>query len=215
MHQPQNEGGELGLKFGGMLPYMVAAGSKIPSAIIGALTGAAGSEAGKHIAEGTPYEGTAEIAGGVVGPYAATKTAELGLKGLGKIVGGITSGAGENVPQQAFQAGVAGGKPWETFTQNMRKQVPREEIVNQANGAIDNLIRSKNANYEEGVAKLDQTPHFVGFSGAEKGLADTADIGNIRGVVTNQGAQSARDEITSLVNKWKGMSQPSGNTGRR
>ena len=170
-----------------------------------ALASSAGSEAAKSLAEGTPYQGIAGAAGGLFGPVATTQAAQSGAKLMGKILGGITTGAGENVPAQAYKAGVAGGDEYKTFIDNMRKNVPPSQIVSDANGAIDNLIRSKNADYEAGVAALSKNPHVIGFDGADKALSQVADIGRVHGITTNESAVGVYDKVKNLVDRWRGM----------
>jgi hypothetical protein len=205
-----NWGGRLGESGGELAAYGFPTSpiTSIPSAVglgVKSLLGAGGGMAAKSVAEGTPYEVPAEIAGTVLAPGAAAKTTEAALKGTGRIVGGVLSGAGQNVPAQAFKAGAAGGAEWDTFVKNMRTRLPPEQIVDEANRAVGNLFRSRSANYEAGVQKLENNPHFVGFSGADKGLQETADVGRIRGITTNPGAAAVHDEISNLVDQWKSM----------
>lgn len=209
---PVTTGGRLGEKAGEFAAFM---GPMEPVTSIPAAAGlaakstlaAGGGMLGKNIAEGTPYEIPAEIAGTMVAPGSAAWATEKALKGTGRIIGGVATGAGQEVPRQAFEAGAAGGKEWDTFVKNMRTQIPPETIAEEGNRAIGNLFRSRSANYEAGVKQLEKTPHYVGFDGADKGLAEVADIGKIRGIVTRPELEDVRNDLTSVVNQWKGMAQ--------
>lgn len=200
-----NMGGAIGSGAGEMAAYNPIGALNPSSAIGSALASSTFGEAAKTATKGTPYEKPAEILANVLGPGIAAKTAAGATQLGGKIVGGMVSGAGENVLSQGYKAGVAGGDNLDAFITNMRKQVPQTEIVNQALGAVNNLARSRGADYEAGVAQLAQTPHHVGFGGADQALRDVSDIGTINGIVTNEPAARLRLELHNLVDNWRGM----------
>ena len=73
---------------------------------------------------------------------------------------GMTTGAGPTAIRTAASAGVAGGDLGTKFRAAMRGQMPMEEVVNSAKGAVDNLYQRRSDTYKKGMAEA--------FSGVPK-----------------------------------------------
>jgi hypothetical protein len=203
-----NTGGQIGSRAGQMLAYdPIGALNPVRSAIA-ALTSGAGAETGSQLAAGTPYQGAAELIGGMASPYAATKATELGAKATGQIVGGMASGAGKNTLRDAFNFGVEGGDKAAVFRGNMRGEIPPEAMASEAQGAVNNLYRARGANYQAAADNvLNKSQAVVGFDDIDKALADSARIGTFEGVSTNPSTDKTRTLIQQTVNYWKGLGQ--------
>jgi hypothetical protein len=204
----QNTGGQIGSRAGQMLAYdPISAINRVPSAIA-ALTSGAGAETGSQLAAGTPYQGAAELAGGMLGPAGFAKATELGAKATGQIVGGMASGAGKNTLRDAFNTGVEGGDRAAAFTGNMRGIIPPEQMAYDAQGAVNNLYRARGANYEADANNiLNKSQQIVGYDQIDKALQDSARIGTFQGVSTNPSTDKTRTLIQKTVDYWKGLGQ--------
>jgi hypothetical protein len=203
-----NFGGQVGNRAGQMLAYDPTGPLSLGRAITASLASGAGAETGKQLAGGTPYQGAAELAGGMLGPYAATKAAEVGAKATGQLVGGMASGAGKNTLRDAFTTGVEGGDRAAAFTGNMRGTIPPEAMASEAQGAVNNLYRARSANYQAAADNvLNKSQAVVGFDDIDKALADSARIGTFQGVSTNPSTDATRTLVQRTVDYWKGLGQ--------
>ncbi len=74
LHQPEGTAGEYGARIGESLgnPASYLGPGGIVPKVVTAITGAAGGETGRKLAEGTKYEGAADLAGSILGGAAGT-----------------------------------------------------------------------------------------------------------------------------------------------
>lgn len=118
---------------------------------------------------------------------------------------GMTTGAGGEAVSQAYQAGKAGGKTAESFRQNLKGQVPYQDVIDTAKQNLEKMKVQKNQEYRSGMVDISNDKTVLGFGGIDKALTDAANFGRYKGQVTNAKAADAVDEATRIVNDWKSL----------
>jgi hypothetical protein len=139
--------------------------------------------------------------GGVIGavPTGISKTGEY-LGSLLRKEAGLATGAGEEAFKQAYQAGKQGN---EVLLQNMRGQVPMEDVLNQAKESLGNMRQAKNQLYRSGMKDISKDKTILNFNNIDQSLKEVENIGSYQGKITNPNAIKALQEVKTAVNEWK------------
>ena len=123
---------------------------------------------------------------------------------------GMTTGAGTESIRAAARAGKKGGAAADAFTDNMRGNVPIEEIVDTAKSALEKIRQERAAAYKAGKANLAQDATVLNFDNIDSAVAKASDIGEYRGrsgtgpaMSTEPKAVAITAEMTDSVNAWK------------
>lgn len=91
--------------------------------------------------------------GGMIGAalpgalQAGGKALSLGGRGVSNLIGEVGTHTGARTLQEAAKAGAGGGQAAETFLANMRGQVPMDETLQAAKGALANMRDARGAQY--------------------------------------------------------------------
>lgn len=125
-----------------------------------------------------------------------------GVSGATKNVLGMTTGAGAETIGQAFQAGKAGNK---TFVDNMRGNVPMTDVLDSAKEALSKMRLERGNQYRSGMIDVSADKSVINFAPIEKAVNSLQQMGSYKGQVINKNAAGTVDEISSLVNQWKGL----------
>lgn len=126
----------------------------------------------------------------------------------GKNLLGLTTGAGSEAIGTAYAAGKTGGATQKAFTDNLRGNVPVDEVVPQAFNAIRDMSKAKSKAYTQGMDAVKAAKTKVDFNGIEKAYQNVLDDFTIK---TKQGnilkggkdLQNKFDEINELITTWK------------
>jgi hypothetical protein len=160
---------------------------------------------------GAGLPGTAGRVAGIVSkadPLAATgNVLKYGAKGagvLGANVLGGTTGAGTNAIQSAGRAGREGGEAAKVFRENIKGDVPITDIVDRAKAALDMVRQDRSAAYKAGMADVTKNQTPLDFGPIEAALGNASEIGSYKGVTVNRSAGKTMDDISAIVNEWKG-----------
>lgn len=157
-------------------------------------------------------------AGQAIDPVVATGRAVSGTvraaaPAVGRVAGAYT-GLGDDVLSDLYQAGRAGGPAMDTAIENMRGQVPQRNVVDQAQGAMQQLRRQRSQEYDANMAatRADQTQLDMNAVRAE--LQRLRDETNFRGQpgTGDPGAVNALDDIERLINQFDQMQGGIGRT---
>lgn len=146
---------------------------------------------------------------------AAVDPMVLALRGGGKVIDaaspivkntlGMTTGAGGEAIGQAYQAGKTGGKTAETFRENLKGEVPYQDVIETAKQNLDAMKIQKNQDYRSGMVDISNDKAVLGFGGIDKALDAASEFGQYKGQVTNPKAAQAVGEATDIVNQWKSL----------
>jgi len=125
--------------------------------------------------------------------------------GIANLTGGLRTNTGGQSIKTAARAGLEGGKAQKTFTENMRGNVPLEDVVNVAERKLSQLGQEASNAYRSGMVNIKNDRSILDFNGIDKSLEDTLGKVTFKGQVKNaKGAeifQNIKDEITS----WKNL----------
>jgi hypothetical protein len=165
--------------------------------MIGADTGRAG-EAVAAAGRGVSAVGNA------VNPLSVvTPVAKLGGKVASEALG-VTTGAGGESIRTAAQAGAEGGQAGKAFLENLRDQVPAEEVVSDAKAAVANLRQQRGDLYRQEMAKMDRGQYkILDFADIDAAVDNT--VKKFKSVSISPSVEALQNSIREVVNEWKGF----------
>jgi hypothetical protein len=136
------------------------------------------------------------------------KAAELTGKGIGSIAtkyAGLASGVGDEPLKQAYQAGKAGGAQGASFIENMRGQVPMQDVLETAKADLAAMGQQKQAAYRQDMQSIRGDKTVLDFSDIDNALSQAAGRTQFKGQVIKQGAANKVQEARELVDNWKNL----------
>jgi hypothetical protein len=151
--------------------------------------------------------GALSTAASYVDPLSLTaKAAGTGLRVAGSAVPnilGMTTGAGREAVEQAFQAGREGGARAQQFTENLRSQVPMTDVLGIAKQNLEQFRADRGAMYRANIANIQGDKTVLSFSGIDNALQNAFDKVMFKGKVKNQEAVDRLNEIKTMIDDWK------------
>lgn len=175
---------------------MVANGASMPTRIAGgAISG--GAMAGLVDPE---HAGTGAVIGGALPP--AVKGA--GMVGNALSTGfkkaiGTTTGVGDEAVDVALQAGKTGNK---SFIENMRREVPLTDVLDQAKSALSNMRTQRAAEYRANMANITSDKTVLDMNPVLNAVKNLKATGTFKGQVINKNAASTVDDLSNTVDEW-------------
>lgn len=125
-----------------------------------------------------------------------------GTGAVAKNVTGLMSGVGGEAVETAYKAGRSGGT---NFLDNMRGNVPFTDVLDDAKAALTKMRMDRGAQYRQGMAGVSADKSVIDFSPIDKAVTSLKSMGNYKGQTINKNAAGAVEEISDLVNQWKGL----------
>ncbi len=150
--------------------------------------------------EGMLYGGA--LPGAVKVAGAAGGLLNKGASGLVKNTLGLTTGTGGESVATAFRAGKEGGT---NFLDNMRGNVPMTDVLDSAKEALGKMRIDRSNAYKQGMAGVSSDKTVIDFAPIDKAVSSLQSMGNYKGQVINKNSAGVVDEISGLVNQWKGL----------
>jgi len=149
-------------------------------------------------------------AASTIDPLAAT------IRGTGAVTGalgrnilapylGVSTGAGREAIQQAFEAGQKGGKAAEQFRANITGRADPTEILNIAKSNLDELNRLKQEEYRSGMVNIKNDKSVLNFADIDKSLKDSFGKVTFKGKIVNESAANKLSQAKSIVDEWKSL----------
>lgn len=146
----------------------------------------------------------------VIDPLSAT------IKGTGAVAGavgknilspylGVSTGAGREAIQQAFEAGQKGGKAAEQFRANITGRADPTEILDIAKSNLDELNRLKQEEYRSGMVNIKNDKTVLNFTDIDKALTDAQKKVTFNKQIVNKSAAEKINEAKGLVDNWKSL----------
>lgn len=152
-------------------------------------------------------------AGRAVDPLvAALKTTQAVGSGIGKATGwagtkyaGLASGVGDEAIKQAYQAGKAGGEQGASFLENMRGNVPVQDVLETAKADLAAMGQQKQAAYRKDMQAIRGDKSVLDFTDIDNALAQAAGRTEFKGQVIKQGAANKVQEAREIIDNWKNL----------
>jgi len=148
----------------------------------------------KSVPEGAGVGAAIPIAGkglGIAGNRVAEAVGELG-----------THTGGESI-KTAARSGAQGGKNAKSFVDNMRGNVPIEDVLADAKSNLQVMQQAKSAEYRNGIQQVSKDKTVLDFNGIDKALQDASQIGSYKGQNINKKAGDALKDIKEAIDDWK------------
>lgn len=183
----------------GVLPFLQNQGTR---ALGGAVSGGVSAglvnpeDAGKGVIIGGALPGVVKVAG------EAGKLTGNAVSSLAKNTLGMTTGAGAETFSTAYRAGKQGGT---SFLDNMRGNVPMTDVLDGAKDALSKMRIDRGNQYRSGMVDISNDKTVINFTPIENAVSSLKTMGNFKGQVINKNAAGTVDEITALVDNWKGL----------
>lgn len=152
-------------------------------------------------------------AGRAVDPLvAALRGTQAVGSGIGKAAGwagtkyaGLASGVGDEAIKQAYQAGKAGGAQGASFVENMRGNVPVQDVLDTAKADLAAMGQQKQAAYRKDMQAIRGDKSVLGFEDIDNALAQAAGRTEFKGQVIKQGAANKVQEAREIIDNWKNL----------
>lgn len=137
----------------------------------------------------------------------AGKGATLAGTGAANVIGGLGTHTGGKSIQDAAKAGFAGGEKSAQFIDNMRGNVPIENVLSEAKDALGNIRKSRSESYKKSMAGVSADKTVLDFKPIDKALSDALDISMYKGKSINRSTSDIQKKISDVVNEWKSSSK--------
>lgn len=146
-----------------------------------------------------------------------TDPIQIVSKGIGKTVGavgdvtgkvsanilGTTSGIGAKPIEEAYKAGLNGGKSAESFTNNMRGKVPMDDVLSDAKQNLYDMGAQKREAYRKDMQNIKSDKTILDITPLDQAIKDSAEIASFKGQIKNEKAAEAVQRINNEVSNWK------------
>ena len=140
-----------------------------------------------------------------VGGIALAKGGRLvgqGAAALAKNTLGMATGAGAETFGTAYRAGKTGSK---TFVDNMRGNVPMTDVLDDAKNTLSQMRIERGNQYRSGMVDIANDKTVIDFAPIDGAVQSLKKMGSFKGQTINKNASGTVDEITSIVENWKGL----------
>ena len=142
----------------------------------------------------------ARTAGNVIDPLAApVAAAGLGLRtaaGLTTGVGGDTLNAARIAARDSREGSIA-------VRDHMRGNAPLEQLVTDAQSALDQMRVTKQQAYRQDMRALARDKNVLDWSDVDRAVGSMSDVGTFKGISTSRSADPIRNRIIHEIDYWK------------
>lgn len=145
---------------------------------------------------------TGAVIGGVLPP--AVKVAGMvgsGLKSAADHILGAMTGTSAETVKSAFLSGQAGDR---SFLENMRGNVPFDDVVASAKQGLSNMRAERAAQYRSGMVNIKGDKTVLDMTPIVDSVKNIQSAGNFKGKVINEKAAGTVEELANKVNDWAG-----------
>lgn len=118
---------------------------------------------------------------------------------------GLTTGAGGASFRQAAASGREGGQRATQFRENMRGNVPPEEVLTIAKNNLAEIRNIKNAEYRSGMVNIANDSTVLQFGDVNSALNNASQRVSFKGKVKDQIAADYLREAYDVISDWKGL----------
>lgn len=137
-------------------------------------------------------------------PLSVTKPLVETVGKVTKPIVGMTTGAGAEAIGQAYQAGKAGGDAQRRFLENIRGQVPAEEVVTEAAKTLKEMSKDKTRKFKSGKTQLQLENKKIDFSEVNRDLNEFAVKNSFEGMTTlSTKGQKMQQKIYKIIKEFE------------
>jgi hypothetical protein len=104
--------------------------------------------------------------------------------------------------KEAFKSGVAGGERAKAFRENMRGNVPIDDVLNDAKANLAEMGKTKAAEYRSGMAAVSGDKTILSLSGIKQALQDAKASTSYAGQAKNKRTAVVLGDIEKEINRW-------------
>jgi len=202
---------------GGVLGNVMQAASKTPQALNIAKAvrggGFGGGSLPVNIAGGAANAGLSAL---LVDPSSAPeaaaiggaipvvgKAAQLGGGLAGDVIGGIGTFTGGNPLRTAASSGMRGGEAAQSFKNNLRGNVPQDDVLTIAKANLSQIGQNRAAQYRANMDEIKGDKTQLSFSGIDNAIKNAQNKVGYQGKVVNETGANALGKIDEAVKEWK------------
>jgi hypothetical protein len=164
--------------------------------------GAAASSLGSLLVD--PSTAPTSAAVGAALPVAGKLASALGGQ-TADIIGGMGTQTGGESIKTAARAGYQGGQAAKTFAQNMRGQVPFDDVIGTVKQNLSNMAQQRGAAYRSGMVDIANDKTALDFVGIDDAINNAIGKVSYKGQVKNQRGADVLQAIRSEVDNWKSL----------
>ncbi len=204
---------------GGGLGAVLKAGSKTPQALAlaeslssGGLTGAnAGYKLAGGVTAGALGSALIDPESTKYGAMAGAAVPVLGQalpmvgSGIANLVGGLRTNTGGQAIKTAARAGLQGGKAQASVIDNMRGNVPLEDVVNVAERKLSEIGQNASKAYRSGMVDIKGDKSILDFGGIDKTLERSFNDITFKGQVKDEAGAKVLQSINQEISNWKSL----------
>jgi len=125
-----------------------------------------------------------------------------GIKaGLPEVLG-LTTGAGAESIKQGYRAGKEGGDVGKMFAENLRKQVPQTDVLENISSNLNKMGQDLSAAYRSGMVNIKNDKSILDLTPIQQTLKDVNDAFKFKGQTKNAVASQQIDEANKAITAW-------------
>lgn len=132
------------------------------------------------------------------------KAVEYGGKGAGKLAA-MASGVGSEPIEQAYKAGREGGARQASFVENMRGQVPIQDVLDTAKTDLQSMRQQQQAAYRSGMTDISKDASVLNFDDIDASLGKAIGRTEYKGQVVAEGASKKVEEARKAIDDWRNL----------
>ncbi len=125
-------------------------------------------------------------------------------KAASKILG-MTTGVGDEPIKQAYLAGRTGGETGKSFVENLRGEVPVQDVLETAKSDLAAMGQQRQAAYRADMDAIRNDRSVLDFTDIDNALAGAASRTQFKGQVIKPGAADKVQQARELVDNWKNL----------
>jgi hypothetical protein len=199
LYKPQTTAGQYAQTAGEFAPGLALGGGGGAATRLGRnwLAPAVTSETAGQLTKDTALEPYARIAGALA-PAAAPRLAS-------DVIGTLGTGTGGQSVRTAFQSGAAGGSAGRAFRDNMRGNVPLDDVVTEAKSAVRGMRADRGAQYETGMQGIRADQTVLSFNDIDQAVARANNVKQFKGQELSKSTADVRKQIQDQIDEWKAL----------
>lgn len=147
----------------------------------------------------------ASTTGSVIDPVNAAAQAAKGVGKVGTEGVGLLTGTHAKPLEEAAHAGYEGGEASKALTENMRGNVPLNDVVDEARSAINNMRAKRGAEYRAGMLDVGQDTNVLSWQKIGQAIQDANDIKTFKGQDLSPETRAVREKLNDYVIDWMGL----------
>jgi hypothetical protein len=151
-----------------------------------------------------PSTAPTSAAVGAALPVAGKLASALGGQ-TADIIGGMGTQTGGESIKTAAKAGYKGGQAAKTFAQNMRGQVPFDDVIGTVKQNLSNMAQQRGAAYRSGMVDIANDKTALDFVGIDDAINNAIGKVSYKGQVKNQRGSDVLQAIRQEVDNWKSL----------